>query len=296
MLRVHSQVIFLQYLQRVLPILESGLPRLLVLLTLNAALTYMNYRGLHVVGEAAIAMTIFTLLPFFILCVLGAPHVHPANWFKVDLDAVQWLPFLNVMFWCLNYWDSVSTVAGEVANPGRTFPRALGAAMALVVASYLTPLLVGLGVEANGSEWTLGYFAGIAEHIGGKWLAWWLVVAAAVSQLGQFEAEMSTDSFQLQGMAERGFLPAMFARRSRHGEWMSPILFSTAAPGMDNHYLLVLRGGFLQRAIRFVLRRHDVMTSGSAYFWCCYPTCGMHMHFLPQILGHYLLVCLDMNG
>ena len=35
-------------------------------------------------------------------------------------------------------------------------------------------------------------------------------------QVGQFEAEMSSDSFQLLGMAERGFLPAALARRSRH--------------------------------------------------------------------------------
>ena len=50
-------------------------------------------------------------------------------------------------------------------------------------------------------------------QVGGAWLAWWIVAAAAVSQVGQFEAEMSTDSYQLQGMAERGFLPALFNRR-----------------------------------------------------------------------------------
>lgn len=36
-------------------------------------------------------------------------------------------------------------------------------------------------------------------------------------QVGQFEAEMSSDSFQLLGMAERGFLPAVLAKRSRFG-------------------------------------------------------------------------------
>ena len=38
---------------------------------------------------------------------------------------------------------------------------------------------------------------------------------------------MSTDSFQLQGMAERGFLPAAFARRSRHGTPTLAIAFSS---------------------------------------------------------------------
>ena len=53
-------------------------------------------------------------------------------------------------------------------------------------------------------------------QVGGAWLSWWVVAAAAVSQIGQFEAEMSSDSFQLLGMAERGFLPAALAKRSKH--------------------------------------------------------------------------------
>lgn len=130
---------------------------------------------------------------------------------------MKWLPFLNVMFWNLNYWDSVSTLAGEVANPSRTFPRAMFGAVALVVVSYLVPLLVGLGVTTSTRDWQLGYFADVAQLVGGRWLAWWVVAAAAVSQIGQFQAEMSSDSFQLAGMAARGFLPAAFNARSRHG-------------------------------------------------------------------------------
>ena len=54
------------------------------------------------------------------------------------------------------------------------------------------------------------------RQVGGSWLGWLMVAAAAVSQIGQFEAEMSSDAFQLLGMAERGFLPAVLAKRSKH--------------------------------------------------------------------------------
>ena len=54
-------------------------------------------------------------------------------------------------------------------------------------------------------------------QVGGRWLGWMVVIAAIVSQVGQFEAEMSTDSYLLHGMAERGFLPSVFAHKSRHG-------------------------------------------------------------------------------
>ncbi|KAI3434372.1 hypothetical protein D9Q98_002451 [Chlorella vulgaris] len=220
-------VLFLNYLQEVAPVLEDYWARLVFLLAFNLALTYLNYRGLHVVGEVAIGMTAFTLLPFVVMCLLGLPHVRPSNWLVVDWGEVQWLPFLNIMFWNLNYWDSVSCLAGEVQNPSKTFPRALAGAVVLVVAAYLLPLLVGLGVTARTADWELGYFAAVGQTVGGKWLAWWIVAAAAVSQIGQFEAEMSSDSFQLQGMAERGFLPALFNKRSKHGTPVYAILASS---------------------------------------------------------------------
>jgi len=65
----------------------------------------------------------------------------------------------------LNYWDSVSTLAGEVAHPKRTFPRALGIAVALVVAMYVGPLLIGLGVTTQSSDWELGYFTRVAQIV-----------------------------------------------------------------------------------------------------------------------------------
>lgn len=221
-------VIFLTYLQQVVPVLEGGILRVVVLVGVNMGLTYLNYRGLHVVGNAAIGMTVFTLLPFIIMCLAGIPHVDPKNWFEIgDWNSIQWIPFLNVMFWNLNYWDTVSTLAGEVESPGKTFPKALGIAVVLVVLAYLLPLLIGIGVVSTSGDWTLGYFAGVADKVGGSWLAWWVVMAAAVSQLGQFQAEMSTDSYQLLGMAERGFIPEIFARRSEHGTPTMAILCSS---------------------------------------------------------------------
>lgn len=70
----------------------------------------------------------------------------------------------------LNYWDSVSTLAGEVENPGKTFPRALAGAVAVVVAGYLFPLVVGLSYSAKAKDWDLGYFAVVGDQVLG-WLS-----------------------------------------------------------------------------------------------------------------------------
>ena len=99
------QVIFLKYLEHFAP-LKSVAIRLVILYLLNILLSYLNYRGLHVVGTSAIAMTVITLMPFILLCILGIPHVKPSNWLIFEpKQKIDWLTFLNVMFWCLNYWD-----------------------------------------------------------------------------------------------------------------------------------------------------------------------------------------------
>ncbi len=59
----------------------------------------------------------------------------------------------------------MSTLAGEVAHPRKTFPRALFIGVGLVVFMYLGPLLVGLGVTTDADSWELGYFTEVAKLV-----------------------------------------------------------------------------------------------------------------------------------
>nr|XP_048336428.1 probable polyamine transporter At1g31830 isoform X2 [Ziziphus jujuba var. spinosa]XP_048336431.1 probable polyamine transporter At1g31830 isoform X2 [Ziziphus jujuba var. spinosa] len=222
-------VLFLDYLKSTIPALEGGLPRVTAILVLTALLTYMNYRGLTIVGWVAVLLGVFSLLPFIVMGFIAIPKLEPSRWFVVDLDNVDWNLYLNTLFWNLNYWDSVSTLAGEVENPSRTFPKALFYAFILVVSGYIFPLLVGTGaIPLQRELWSDGYFSEIAKMLGGVWLRSWIQGASALSNMGMFVAEMSSDSFQLQGMAELGMLPAIFGKRSRYGTPLIGILFSAS--------------------------------------------------------------------
>ncbi|XP_015942096.1 probable polyamine transporter At1g31830 [Arachis duranensis] len=222
-------VLFLDYLKSAIPALESGFPRIIAVLILTLALTYMNYRGLTIVGWIAIFLGIFSLLPFMVMGVIAVPRLKPRRWIMVDLKNVNWGLYLNTLFWNLNYWDSISTLAGEVDDPEKTLPRALFYAVLLVVFGYLFPLLIGSGaVPVNPELWSDGYFSEVARLIGGVWLRIWVQAASALSNMGMFMAEMSSDSFQLLGMAERGMLPEFFAKRSSFGTPLIGILFSAS--------------------------------------------------------------------
>lgn len=78
----------------------------------------------------------------------------------------------------------------------------------------MTPRLTIHAHLATLQDWTLGYYAKVAQDLPyGKFLAVWIVLAAAASGVGQFQAEMSSDAYLIQGMAERGFLPKFLGKR-----------------------------------------------------------------------------------
>ncbi|KAE8008812.1 hypothetical protein FH972_005287 [Carpinus fangiana] len=223
-------VLFLDYLKSAIPALETGFPRVMAVLVLTVALTYMNYRGLTIVGWLAILLGVFSLLPFLCMGIVAIPNLKPSRWVVVfDLNSVNWGLYLNTLFWNLNYWDSISTLAGEVDNPSKTLPKALFYALLLVVSAYFFPLLIGTGaIPLDRELWSDGYFSEIARILGGVWLRTWVQAASALSNMGMFVAEMSSDSFQLLGMAERGMLPSVFSKRSRYGTPVAGILFSAS--------------------------------------------------------------------
>ncbi|KAH7445016.1 hypothetical protein KP509_02G102300 [Ceratopteris richardii] len=220
-------ILCLDYLQSILPIVGSGRGRLIGQICFTGLLTYLNYRGLTIVGWSAVLIGIIGLLPFIIMIGLAVPKINPSRWLSLDLQSVDWRVFSNILFWNLNFWDNASTLAGEVEQPERAFPRAILSAGVLVGLSYFLPLLAGIGAyDVVRSEWVTGFYPILAERLGGRWLQWWMELGATLSCVGLFAAQMSSSSFQVLGMADMGILPAVFASRSFYNTPYIGILLS----------------------------------------------------------------------
>ena len=139
-------------------------------------------------------------------------------WTVMFSGSVMWSPLLNNLFWNFNSFDAIGSFAGEIENPGRTLPHAMTCSILLTFVGYLVPLLIAIGAtDSTQKDWVDGYLATAAIDIGGEWLGAWVVFAAGVTNIALFQAELSADAYQLMGMAEHGFLPKVFATRSRHG-------------------------------------------------------------------------------
>lgn len=105
----------------------------------------------------------------------------------------------------------------------------MGIAVLLVFFSAFIPILIGTGAStAPFSEWTDGYFISLSKEIVGPWLSYWLMLGSALTNIGMFEAEMSSDSWQIAGMADRGILPAFLGARNQYDTPTLGILLSAS--------------------------------------------------------------------
>lgn len=112
-------------------------------------------------------------------------------------------------------------------DPSRDYPLGMALAILLVFVTLFVPILVATGASTRPyTEWSDGYFVDLGRQIAGPWLAYWLMFASALSNIGMFEAEMSSDSWQVAGMADRGILPKVMGARSRHDTPVYGILLS----------------------------------------------------------------------
>ncbi|OWM73402.1 probable polyamine transporter At3g13620 [Punica granatum] len=211
-------VLCIDYLKKLFPVFESGWPRILAVVLSTCGLSFLNFTGLNIVGYGAVLLGIVSLMPFILMSLIAIPKIKPHRWGSLGQKGVDkdWNLYFNTLFWNLNFWDNVSTLAGEVDEPQKTFPTALFFAVIFTCVSYIIPLFAVTGaLPLDQMQWESGFHAVAAGIIAGKWLKIWVEVGAVLSAIGLFEAQLSSSAYQLLGMADLGFLPGFFATRHR---------------------------------------------------------------------------------
>ena len=207
----------------------GSLTRFFSIATITIVLAMLNYTGLEIVGNASLVICVIAMSPFILMTIIGAPQVVPSRWFQMPestevgsselfddsfqtdsgplplltLGGIIWRPYLNNMFWNLNSFDAAASFASETTSVSTTFPRGMFLGLAMVVFGYVVPLLVAVGAtDYSQADWVDGFLENVAVDIGGEWLGVWTVFAAGISNIAMFEAEMSSDSYQLMGMGK----------------------------------------------------------------------------------------------
>ncbi|HWI68622.1 MAG TPA: APC family permease, partial [Nitrospiraceae bacterium] len=198
---------------------------------LIALLTWINVRGIQMVGQVATALEILIFLPVITMVVMALAHWHQ-NPFKPWLVPHQatFKVFgvgLAIGLWLYSGYEQLSTVAEEVENPQKAYPRALALVVPLSIAAYFLPAFAGLGSAGNWDQWHTGFFSDAARIIGGPRLGSWMALAAMIGSVALLNSTILTTTRMPFAMAEDGYLPEVLTRK--HARYRTPWLAIVAS-------------------------------------------------------------------
>ncbi len=200
------------YIGQFMPGLVSGHRGLIFGFALIAICTAWNILGVRSVGEGSVWLNVALLVPFVALTLLALGSGRFAGPAPVPLRHADLLGGVLIAMWNYMGWDNLSTIAGEVQRPQRTYSRAMFGAVLLVVITYLIPVgaVARTGIDPN--RWTAGGWVDIGQIVGGETLAIAIAVAGVIGAIGSFGALMLSFTRLPLVMAEDGYLPRIFTR------------------------------------------------------------------------------------
>jgi amino acid transporter len=207
----------------------------LISVALIVVLTWINVRGIQMVGQVATALEIFIFIPVITMIILGLAHWHHnpfTPWVPPHQENLKVFGVgLALGLWLYSGYEQLSTVAEEVENPQRAYPRALAVVVPLSIAAYFLPTLAGLASAGHWEKWHTGFFSDAAATIGGTfhgrpWLGTWMTLAAMVANVALLNSTVLTTTRMPFAMAEDGYLPQILTRKhSRYGTpWLAIVV------------------------------------------------------------------------
>ena len=221
-------VLFVNYLSYFFPWLTSENPaaaplKWVISVCFIVVSLLFNLRGSRAVGMGAFASLLLVTFPFALLTIYGGFH---GSWAQLGVALSSSTRFpaptpsqlatgLAVVLWNFCGWDNISTYGGDVENPSRNVPRALGVALIIITLSYLLPLLAGFKATLAPADWSES--AGwpvIAAKLGGNWLGIFGAAAALISAWAMFNSQLLYVTKIPLVMARDQLLPACLAKVS----------------------------------------------------------------------------------
>ena len=243
-------VIFVLYLGRIEPAWTAGGRGTVWALAVIVLCAAWNLRGARAVGEGSVRLFCVLLAPFVVLTGVGLWKVFAGGhlvggggWLqegfarlkagftllKAPVMGTDLAAAVSVTLWVYMGWDNASTVAQEVEEPQRNYPRAMLMAVGLVAATYVLPLAaVGMaGIPAD--RFSTGAWTDAARELVGPWLALGVVLGGTISGFGMFNALVMSYTRVPDALAEEGLLPKAMTWKTEAGvPWVSVVLCSVA--------------------------------------------------------------------
>jgi amino acid transporter len=227
-------VIFVLYLGRIEPAWTAGARGTMWALAVVVLCAAWNLRGARAVGEGSVGLFCLLLSPFVVLTAVGlwrgvAGHHGFGAFHGVPAAGADFAGAVSVTLWNYMGWDNASTVAQEVVEPQRNYPRAMLVAAGLVALTYVLPLAAVAMAGIPADRFSTGAWTDAAREVVGPWLALCVVMGGTINGFGMFNALMMSYTRVPYALAEEGLLPKVVARKTAAGvPWVSLVACSVA--------------------------------------------------------------------
>jgi APA family basic amino acid/polyamine antiporter len=222
--------VLIAYLATLVPAVGSGRARVATMALLLGAITALNIRGVKQTTRAIDALTVLKFLPALVLVAMALPRFDPAVASAQDPVRTDWAAALLLLVYGFGGFEAPLMAAGEAKDPRRDTGFALLAAIFIITSAYVLVQVALVGfLPQLGTRKTP-----IADAFSALLGPWGLAVAsgAAVLSIGAWSVGTVLQTPRLiYGMAERGDLPATFARVHERFRtpWVAILAYSAVA-------------------------------------------------------------------
>lgn len=196
---------------------------------------WINIRGVKDVGIVSTVLAIFVIVAFAMIAICGFTNMshNPFIPFTADGDimGLQGIPFskwvayigggLAMGMWMYSGYESMSTIAGEVANP-QVIPKATLITVPLIMAVYILPTAASLGSLGRWDEWgteigSVGYST-VAETFWGPAFGVFFVIVAVLANCSIYNTYIASGSRGFFALADDNLAPPIMVKcDKKHG-------------------------------------------------------------------------------
>src|SRR4051794_22282336 len=242
------------------PAVTAGSRRTLLLVSVTAALTWVNVRGIRQSAWLLNALTVGKLLPLALFIIVGLRYVNGTA--LTTLPPITLREFSAgalLMIFVYGGYDVIPVPAGEALDPRRHVPFALIATIATVMLVMTLTQMVAQSVLPDLAAHSTPIADAAAVFLGAAG-ALVVGIGSVVSMAGNNAGQVLSGSRMLFALAEHGELPAFLGRI--HPRFRTPanaVLFTSAVA-----LLLGVTGSFATIAVVSALARLVTYTGACA--------------------------------
>lgn len=184
--------------------------------------TIINLLGIEEIGAVSTIFSVIIFLVFLAVTIIGfcnwnynpmSPLYNSADYTLIGSVGAT----LATGMWMYSGYTSMSTLATECKDK-TVIPKGLLIIMPLVALSYILPTIAGLASVGNWSDWTTdgGISFGHVLALAGSWGIPCFTIAAILSNLSLFNAQMISISRGFYGMALDNLAPKSLTKVSKN--------------------------------------------------------------------------------